>query len=63
LHLDQFACEWRPPTQLTVLYVGRLSPEKGIEVLLDAVALVRERMPSRWSEACREKSTRPRQTR
>lgn len=41
LHLDQFAGDWRPPSSATLLYVGRLSPEKGIDVLLEALAAIR----------------------
>jgi glycosyltransferase involved in cell wall biosynthesis len=32
-------------TDRRILYIGRVSPEKGLEILIDAVALVRKRDP------------------
>ncbi len=38
LHMDEFAGEWRPPERPVARFVGRLSPEKGLDVLLAALA-------------------------
>jgi glycosyltransferase involved in cell wall biosynthesis len=43
LHLDRFAGDWAPPTQPTLLFVGRISPEKGLDVALDALQMLHER--------------------
>jgi len=37
------SAQGRPPGPLTIGYVGRLHPEKGLEILLDAAALLAQR--------------------
>jgi glycosyltransferase involved in cell wall biosynthesis len=39
----QIGREWLPRSQMRLLYLGRLDPKKGIENLLDALTLVRDR--------------------
>jgi glycosyltransferase involved in cell wall biosynthesis len=45
--LEQFAGEWSPPREPVIAYVGRLSPEKGLETLFEALRLLRRHLPCR----------------
>ncbi|PRY58635.1 (1-_4)-alpha-D-glucan synthase (UDP-glucose) [Glycomyces artemisiae] len=47
LPLDDFAGAWTPPDDPVVAFVGRLSPEKGLETLFEALALLRRDRPCR----------------
>ena len=40
-----FGNDWRPAASETVLFVGSLEPYKGLPVLLDALALLKQRLP------------------
>lgn len=42
LHLEEFAGDWQPHDRQTVLFVGRLAPEKGLDTLVAAIALMRD---------------------
>ncbi|BAS27864.1 glycosyltransferase family 4 protein [Limnochorda pilosa] len=42
VHLEEYAGDWQPHDRQTVLFVGRLSPEKGLDTLFAAVALMRD---------------------
>ncbi len=42
LHMDAYAGEWQPQDRQTLLFVGRLSGEKGLETLFEAVGLLRD---------------------
>jgi glycosyltransferase involved in cell wall biosynthesis len=45
LHIPDWDGEWIPQQPPAVLFVGRLSPEKGIETLLHAMCLVGKQVP------------------
>lgn len=44
LHMSDWAADWSPQQPPTVLFVGRLSPEKGIETLFAAMDVVRHQV-------------------